>query len=273
MCEFCIKHGEGKKWYLQAKNYSEDMLSDIHRRAYLKCFLSNYSGLAKGKRIMDAMDMVPRFIKRMFGRVITRKAKKNHFGQVVPLEEVEKILGFVNSVVRVACLCRHVTFGKEKRYCYGLSMGPDGGRLAKIFNGLGSSFLNGADNAGLETLSKDEAIAALHEHEKEGLCHTVWTFQTPFIAALCNCDQSGCLAMRLGVRHGIPIMFPAEYIAELIPGKCTGCGKCLGACQFEALRQKKAYKTVLIDTRKCYGCGVCRSFCPQGALRLKERIN
>ena len=28
MCEFCIKHGEGKKWYLQAKNYAEDLLSE-----------------------------------------------------------------------------------------------------------------------------------------------------------------------------------------------------------------------------------------------------
>ena len=26
MCEFCHKHGEGKKWYLQAQNYAEDRL-------------------------------------------------------------------------------------------------------------------------------------------------------------------------------------------------------------------------------------------------------
>ncbi len=31
MCEFCHKHGEGKKWYLQAANYSEDLLSDVRR--------------------------------------------------------------------------------------------------------------------------------------------------------------------------------------------------------------------------------------------------
>ena len=32
MCEFCLKHGEGEKWYLQAKNYSEDLMSDLRPR-------------------------------------------------------------------------------------------------------------------------------------------------------------------------------------------------------------------------------------------------
>ena len=26
MCEFCTKHGEGKKWYLQMRNYSREWL-------------------------------------------------------------------------------------------------------------------------------------------------------------------------------------------------------------------------------------------------------
>jgi hypothetical protein len=28
MCEFCMEHGEGLNWYLDAKNYGEDLLSD-----------------------------------------------------------------------------------------------------------------------------------------------------------------------------------------------------------------------------------------------------
>ncbi len=38
MCQFCIKHGEGKKWYLQAKNYAEDLLSDLRRRNFILNF-------------------------------------------------------------------------------------------------------------------------------------------------------------------------------------------------------------------------------------------
>ncbi len=36
MCEFCVKHGEGEKWYLRAQNYSEDSLSDLRRRKYIQ---------------------------------------------------------------------------------------------------------------------------------------------------------------------------------------------------------------------------------------------
>ncbi len=91
MCEFCLKHGEGEKWYLQAKNYSEDMLNDIRRRKYIERFLADADGLKKKQRLMGVLDHLPRFIKKMLAGVLSRQMKKNHFGQVVPLEEVEKI--------------------------------------------------------------------------------------------------------------------------------------------------------------------------------------
>lgn len=36
MCEFCLKHGEGQRRYLSAKNYSEDLLADIARRKFIE---------------------------------------------------------------------------------------------------------------------------------------------------------------------------------------------------------------------------------------------
>ena len=39
MCQFCHQHGEGKKWYLEARNYSEELLSDITRRRYILHFI------------------------------------------------------------------------------------------------------------------------------------------------------------------------------------------------------------------------------------------
>ena len=47
MCEFCHKHGEGKKWYLQAKNYSDDLLSDLERRKYIVDFFAHPEDLTK----------------------------------------------------------------------------------------------------------------------------------------------------------------------------------------------------------------------------------
>jgi len=28
MCEFCTEHGEGKKWYLEMKNYADELLHE-----------------------------------------------------------------------------------------------------------------------------------------------------------------------------------------------------------------------------------------------------
>ncbi len=52
MCQFCVKHGEGKKWYLQAKNYAEDLLSDLRRRNFVTNFFGHPEHLAEGSTRM-----------------------------------------------------------------------------------------------------------------------------------------------------------------------------------------------------------------------------
>jgi len=271
MCEFCLKHGEGKKWYLQAENYSDDLLSDIRRRKFIESFFTDIESHKKGIDRLDKLEKAPSFIRAIVGRLISRKMKKVHYGQVVPIEDIEQIFGFVNSIVRMACICRHITLGSEKRYCYGVSLAPDGGMFGQIVRGLDGSFLQGPDTDGFETLSKDEALSALRDHEKEGLCHSVWTFRAPFIAGLCNCDRSDCLAMRCTVTDGIPVMFRAEYVGAVDPDKCSGCRQCMRICQFGAIAYSAANKKAVIDRRRCYGCGSCRSVCAKDAIGLEPR--
>lgn len=271
MCEFCLKHGEGKKWYLQASNYSDELMSDIRRRRKIAEFFSNPERLKRNVDILNRIEKTPTFIRNMIGRIITKRQKKSHFGQVVPIEEIGKIFEFVGSIVRVACICRHVTLGQEKRYCYAVSMSPNGGELANIIRGLDNSFLAGPDTSGLEVLSKEEALASFRDHERQGLCHTVWTFESPFIGGICNCDRSDCLAMRCTVTHSVPVMFRAEYVAEVDPDVCIGCRECMRVCQFGAIVFSASTGKVAIDQRRCYGCGICRSMCDKNAIWLNNR--
>jgi NAD-dependent dihydropyrimidine dehydrogenase PreA subunit len=273
MCEFCLKHGEGQKWYLQANNYSEDLLNDVRRRKMIQNFAADGESVAKSIEKMDKLSTAPKFIQALVRRLVPRKMKKRHYGQVVPIEDVEKIFGFVNSIVRVACYCRHFTVGKEKRYCYGISMGPNGGKFGELMKNVDTSFLTGPDSASVETLTKEQAIASFREHEKEGLCHTVWTFQTPFIGGICNCDRADCLAMRCTVTHNVPVMFRAEFIAETDPDKCVGCRQCMKLCQFGAISYIASNKKAVVDKMKCYGCGICRAACAKDAIRLEPRAN
>lgn len=271
MCEFCHKHGEGKKWYLQAKNYSEDLLSDLRRRKFIADFFAHPEDLLRDDAKLERLNRAPAFIRSVLTPYLSNRQKKVHFGQVLPIEDVGRIFSFVSSIVRVACICRQSTVGTEQRYCYGISMAPQGGKFEEIIHAIDASYLTGPDTAGLETLSKDEAIANLQQHEKEGLCHTVWTFITPFIGGICNCDRSDCYAMRYTITRGMPVMFRAEYVAEVNPELCNGCRQCMRVCQFGAIGYSAANKKVVIDPRRCYGCGICRATCTKDAITLNDR--
>jgi ferredoxin len=271
MCEFCHKHGEGRKWYLEARNYAEDLLSDARRRKFITGFGTESADLANAVTQMDKLDTLPDFVRRVVTWNATRRMKKMHFGQVLPIEDVERIFDFMGSITRLECTCRSVTVGPDARYCYGISIAPDGGELAKMFGEVTTAHTTGLDTRGLETRTKEQAIAEFREYEKEGLCHTVWTFVTPFIGGICNCDRADCLAMRSTLTYRMPIMFRAEYVAESAPDACTGCRACMRVCQFGAIGYSAATARISIDPRKCYGCGICRSVCAKDAISLSDR--
>ena len=271
MCEFCHKHGEGEKWYLQAKNYSEDLLSDLRRRKFIVDFLSHPEELATSLAKLEELEQRPAFVRAVLTPYISNRQKKIHFGQVLPIEDLERIFGFVSSIVRYACVCRHLTVGTEQRYCYGVSLAPQGGKFEQLVRSIEPSYLMGPDRVGLETLGREEALTSLREHEKEGLCHTVWTFVTPFIGGICNCDRSDCIALRTTVTYRVPVMFRAEYVAEVDADLCNGCRQCMRVCQFGSISYSAAQEKVLIDPRRCYGCGICRASCVKDAIILRDR--
>ncbi len=271
MCDFCHQHGEGKKWYLDARNYSEDMLSDLRRRGYLKRFFESPDHIIKGERALAKLDYVPRFLTRSIRRSVTEKHKVRHFGQVVPIEEIERILAFTTSVTRLSCICRHAILGGEHRYCYGLSMAPGGGEIIKILREIDPAYLIGPQTAGLESMSGPQALALMRQNEEEGLCHTVWTFITPFLAGICNCALPGCMAMRTSLKHKTPVMFRGEYVARVDDERCSGCGQCVKLCPFDAFAPHRKKAKARVDLEKCYGCGVCRSACGRDAIALVDR--
>lgn len=271
MCEFCYKHGEGEKWYLKAENYSEDLLSDLHRRKFIEDFFKYPENLGKRVASLDDLEKLPTFVKNVVKPTITNREKKTHFGQVIPIEDLEKIIEFVTSVIRLPCICRKVSVGVEKRFCYGISMVPsEESEMGKIIRSIGADYLTGPETVGLENIPKEEALQQFKEMEKKGLFHSAWTFITPFVGGLCNCDRD-CLAMQTTKYKSVPVMFRAEYVAEVNPELCNGCQNCVRVCQFGAIRYSMANEKVDVDPLECYGCGVCRSSCTKDAIALNDR--
>ena len=184
MCQFCHEHGDGKKWYLQAENYSAELLNNLERRRFIDGFLEKYGNWEGAK--------------------------------------VEK------------------------------------------------DFQRGPDDAHFDRLTKEEALDLLGNFEKQGLIHTIWTFKTPFIGGICNCDRADCLAL-LSYRYDFKAFFRAEYVAGVSPDACTGCRECHSLCQFGAIGFSVMDQKTFIDPLRCYGCGICRSACEMEAISLTPR--
>jgi ferredoxin len=269
MCRFCTEHGDGKAWYLEAASYAADLDADLDRREYLVEFVADFG--EQRARILANLARLERLPARLRGLASARASKLMepvHFGQPVPIEEVEAILDITTSIVRVPCVCRYHAGRRSDGYCLMVTTKPYDAMLDEAF----ADYDTGPDTSRFQRLSKTEAVSLLRRVEDEGLMHSVWTFLTPFIAAICNCDlESGCMAMTLTVEHGVPNMLHGHRRAEADPSACTGCAVCVKRCPFRAVTLDPAGRKARVDPEACYGCGICRSGCAPGALALVER--
>lgn len=269
MCEFCKKHGDGNIWYKNAYNYSEDLLSDLSRKQFIRHFFDTaidkgFKNLLRLQTMFEKRGKLPeQLIKKMI-----EEAKIEHFGQVVPLEEVKDIVDKALEIVRLPCACRWAMDKKEIRCCYGLTYNPKA-----WYRELDTNFFDKPNSNIFEVVDKYKAIEHMLEMERKGAIHTIWTFVTPFIGAICNCTVKDCLAMRTHASIKVETILKAEYKAVVDKNFCVGCGACFEICQFKAIDSflQEGRYIAQIDSNKCFGCGICRNVCENEAISLKSR--
>jgi ferredoxin len=269
MCQFCVQHGDGKAWYLEAQTYAYDLGADLKRRDYMVEFVRDFPKDREWALTnLERLEKLPPRVQRLGKAAASKKLQEIHFGQPVPIEECEAILDICTSVVRVPCPCRSAAGTRDEGYCLAVTTKPIDEVLEEAF----AAYDMGPDLAKFQRLTKQETLALLRRTEEEGLMHSVWTFMTPFIGAICNCSlESGCMAMRLTVEHDVPNMFKGHGIAVADREACVGCAECVERCPFNAIAIGPGHKRAVIDEDKCYGCGVCRSACEYEALTLVPR--
>jgi len=261
MCEFCTSHGEGKKWYENIANYSEEVFHQVNSTNKLKAYLGNFyhSLTVTVDRAHTWKKRLPRLYRLFVYPFVTSHLKRTHFGQILPLEDTEKVLDNMSSIVRLPCICRKATTGDNKRYCFGIGMD-----LTHIFKDI-------PDFADFERFSIDEAKDYIRHLDREGNTHSVWTFKTPFIGALCNCDRD-CMAYRFQLRMKTgKVMWKAEYVASIDHSLCNGCKECLKRCYFGAITYDRRNVKCSTKLSHCFGCGICRAVCKNNAISLFDR--
>ncbi|MBI5558424.1 MAG: 4Fe-4S binding protein [Deltaproteobacteria bacterium] len=241
-------------------------MSDLVRRQYVQNFLE--STIGEGISALGRLETIFGKKKKLPDRLVTAmvsKAKEEHFGQVVPIEDVSTIMEKAASVVRMPCACRWAADKKEKRCCYSVSYSAE-----NWYQDLDMSYFGKTPDEGFEILSGAEAVAQMESLEEEGAIHTIWTMVTPFIGAICNCTSHECLGLRT-LAMNVETLSRGEYVAQVNHTLCNGCGLCEQVCQFSALSSQVVDgggSVAMITPQRCYGCGLCRKHCPQGAITL-----
>jgi ferredoxin len=146
-----------------------------------------------------------------------------------------------------------------------------GGRDEKKCIGLGPYMLDTLtrfpDYQSFDVLTTREAESMVTRWDEQGMTHSVWTFRTPYIAAMCNCTEQ-CMAYKFAIEDNtIDMLRKSDYVSYIDQEKCDGCTMCADYCRFGAIDINRRW----IDPDLCYGCGVCRQVCPVGAISMRER--
>ncbi len=253
MCQFCLQHGAGKKWYLSAQNYTEKLALSEGRESFITDFFKNYErNYCRRIQLVDLARKVP-FIKEFAEMKVRNYFNEQHAGQVVSLEDAITICSIPGRVSVVECPCKKYLLNKSERKCI-------------LFGTTADIVENIPKISYIQDVDSEEAVELLKSTEVDGKVHTIWTFKTPYIGAICNCDQKGCLLFHLKNRYKFAeIILKGHEVAKVNPELCVGCGKCQKICQFDAIRVTEKKSTT---NNRCHGCGVCRSNCPMEAIQL-----
>ncbi|RDE17479.1 MAG: hypothetical protein C4K49_02710 [Candidatus Thorarchaeota archaeon] len=274
-----MKHGAGGKWYMNARNYSYELAEEYNMQAYLEeqwknmetLFIRKIMGFSSiGLGYKMQMPLIGRFLRWAAERQIhSEKPGRNpvradgHFGQVLPLEDAQHIIGNLAAepIIKNYCVCRWMQRGVKDAVCINF------GCLSNIIPKL-TRYIPVDQKWQLD---REEAIAALEEQNKRGYVASVWFQPVPYINAICSCESPECGGLRLRNDFGLRTVYKGEYVVTLDRDKCQGCKNCVKMCQFGALRYLPSIKKVIVNHDKCFGCGVCRHACNNDALTLVPR--
>jgi Pyruvate/2-oxoacid:ferredoxin oxidoreductase delta subunit len=264
MCNYCVKHGDGGKWYENVANYAKRMYK-VRKEETEKS-----SGVGDVQTIIDSI--VEEAIKARGLNAPDYQELKNkveqmcepiHFGQVVTLEEVEKIVDIAYPIARISCVCRRKTRGAKDRenfFCMGIGVGMyRWERWPESYRG------------GVEFMTPKEAKQWLKHVNELGMVHSFWTFGTPYIGGICNCEYPVCIGIRNRLDYGLRLLLKGEHIAVLNDEKCNGCGICVQRCQFGAIKMEVSRDKANINRQLCFGCGLCATACKIKAIDMVDR--
>jgi formate hydrogenlyase subunit 6/NADH:ubiquinone oxidoreductase subunit I len=191
---------------------------------------------------------------------------------VLPYEAVLQVLQDQNRFAVATCACRHrknsdpnlPNCNHETENC--LHFGKFADYI--IENGLGRE------------IDLEECREILGRAADAGLVHAASNWQEN-VDTICNCCQCCCVYLEaFHVLKHDHAMNHSNFLVQINPDTCLGCGLCVKRCPMDALRlvespraNNKTGKVSTAQTHICIGCGICAYKCSTNSLILKRREN
>jgi len=193
-------------------------------------------------------------------RVLTVSEEIESEKEIVPIEEVYKIIDKWNDFAIIPCPCRQRTEVEGIRECkdkYPIHNCTLIGPLAKAVLEMNDPDIKSATREEIKNLTK--------EASKVGLVHCTDN-QAENTSILCACCECCCGMIRGLTRFDNPrAIARANFISKVDEELCVACGTCLERCKFEAI---EINDKAVINSDKCVGCGLCAVTCPEEALSM-----
>lgn len=208
--------------------------------------------------------------------------------QILPYEEVVKVLDSVDYFTVSTCPCRHrKNIDPDSPNCkYPTETCLHFDRLGHyiVENGLGRE------------ITRQETEEILRQSAEVGLVHAM-SNQQEGVDTVCNCCRCCCIFLEAFHKLGHSMsLSPSNYLVRTNPETCIGCGLCVRRCPMGTMRledfpeaknritivaaknqsgqvalKNKTGKVSVVNPDVCIGCGVCAYKCPTESLVLECR--
>ena len=255
MCDHCMQHGAGGKWYLNAESYSNEVAEKYNLREFLLEQYLNFEQMSVRKvKGFNPVGIDHAFQMPIIGRIVKRTAERmlhskkppanpfkpeGHIGQVIPMEDAIAILEHcaAEPLIEKNCMCRYMSRGEKEACCINF------GVMSEIIDKL-PRFIPEKEKY---HLTRAEAVARIREHNAKGYIGTIWYGPYPYINNLCSCAVPECAGIRPRLDFEVKSIHKGEYLVALREDACRGCGACVSMCSFGALRMDSRLDRPVID--------------------------
>lgn len=139
-------------------------------------------------------------------------------------------------------------------------------------SGMADALVRAADKGSLEGLNCPVGGAAVMSQVADLLGMTV-TQSEPMVAVV-RCNGSCEHRPRIAVYDGLSTCAAMNACSAGETGcgyGCLGCGDCVRACRFDAIKLNAETGLPEVDEEKCTACGACVKTCPRHIIELRKK--